>query len=429
MPATSQQPRLTKHILLTLEAAAHRAEYRPKRRKPLEQQRYEYIVNALVCDLAYNHLWGKACRIHLSRRAAVLSRQFRRRYKPDWLTGKMLPKILDTMERAGLLTQEKGQCGPKPVFALYMNQTRISPGPLLRQLIDQYGVTGQDIVADYTGQEIVVLKGEKDDYFTEADLQDYEDSPDTVKFRNEVRTINAWLRDAQVSLRPFQGMPVPSVDLRERHLRRYFTRSSFKSGGRLFGGFWQNMSKRERLCCVLLNGEEVVEKDYSAVVPRLLYGMAGVSVPSPLLNDLYRIPGFERSRPGIKKLFNALLFDTPKTVRKGFPADSKQLFDREELSKVGGMVGPVIEAIKSAHSPVAEHFGTGIGHRLMFMESQVLVAVLLELQHRNATALPIHDAVLTSQRDDSVVERVMLETFERMSGKAGKVETVTYRNL
>jgi len=425
----SREHRLTQHVLTTLEASQRRAEYHRKRRKPQEQRRYEHIVNAVVSDLAYNQVWNEPCGIHLSRSAAVLSQKFQRRYKPDWLTGKMLPKVLDELEREGLLLQEKGHRGPKPVFANYMNQTRIAPGPTLATLIQQYGVTGRDLTTNYEGQEIVVLKGEKDDYFTEADLQDYEDTSDTVKYRNEVRDINAWLREAKVSLRSYQGVIAPTVDLRERHLRRYFTRSSFKSGGRLFGGFWQNMTKRGRLCHLLIDGQEVVEKDYSAVVPRLLYGVARAAVPSSLLDDPYRIPGFARSRAGIKKLFNAMLFDTPATTRKRFPREAKQLFDREELWKVSGKVELVMEAIKAAHSPVAEYFGTGIGHQLMFHESRILVAVLLELKHRNATALPIHDAVLTSQQHARVVQQVMLETFERLSGKAGKVTMLTYRDL
>ncbi len=419
---TISNGRLLRHVLITL--AAYQGPR--KRRKPIEQERYENIVSALLCDVAYNYLQQEPCTIHLSRSCAVLSRRFLRRYRPEFLTGKMPPMILDAMEAAGLLHQQKGQRGPRPVFSGggYQSQTRIVAGPLLIQLLQQYGTTVEQIATDYAGQEIVVLKGEKDDWFSDADLADYTDDSDTTKYRNEVRTINNWLRETPLSL--VSCTSGPRVDLRERHLRRYFTRSSFKSGGRLFGGFWQQMGKPDRLSRLQINGEEVIEKDYNAVAPRLLYGLAGQSIPSALLDDPYRIPGFEGSRAGVKKLFNALLFDLPNTQRKRFPSECHALFDRQELQRVGGKVRPIIDAIKKAHSPVADYFGTGVGHRLMFLESSILVAVLLELQPREAYALPIHDAVLTRRRDAQVVERVMLETFERMSGKAGKVSTVTY---
>ena len=50
--------------------------------------------------------------------------------------------------------------------------------------------------------------------------------------------INQWIKEADLNYL----MPINSktdVDLGERRLRRYFTRGSFESGGRLFGGFWQ----------------------------------------------------------------------------------------------------------------------------------------------------------------------------------------------
>lgn len=418
---------LLRHVLISLAVDEQREGKHTKRRKPVEQRRYEHIASALVSDLGYNHVMGEPCSLHLSRSCAVLSRKFQRRYRPDFLTGKLLPKILDAMERTGLVHQEKGHRGTRPAFGGYLHQTRVTAGSLLIQLLQQYGVSAEQIRTDYDGQEIVVLKSEKDDWFTDADLADYHDTEDTVKYRNEVRSINAWLQETPLALAPNLGDP--RIDLRNRHMRRYFTRSSFTSGGRLFGGFWQAMSKRDRLSRLRIKGEEIVEKDYSSMVPRLLYGLAAQSIPSALLDDLYRIPGFEQSRAGIKKLFNALLFDLPTTKRRGFPSDCHLLFDRQELQRVGGRVQPVIDAIKQAHSPVADYFGTGIGHRCMFIESQILVAVLLDLQMREAYALPIHDAALTCQRDSRVVERVMLQTFERMSGKAGKVSTLTQRDI
>lgn len=427
-PATPPPP-LTAHVLTILEKQRTQGAQRPRRRHPQDQQRYEQTVGALVADLAYNHLANEPGRLHLSRSNRVLSRKYQRRYKPEFLHGKMLPAILDSLEQSGLVIQVKGKRGAQSKFAVSRYQTVISAGPHLVELLNTYRVTLDHISANYEGQELVVLKSERADDFKEADLEDYEDDPHTVRYRQEVRAINAWLRGVPITTRAFLGFPLPLVDLRERNLRRYFTRSSFTSGGRLFGAFWQQMGKADRLRGLLIDGQEVVETDYSAAVPRLLYGVAGMAIPTALQDDPYRIPGFEQSRPGIKKLFNALLFDPPQTKRRNFPRQSKERFDRGELARVGGVVGPVIDAIKQAHYPVADRFGTGVGHRLMFLESQTLIAVLLELLQRNAPALPIHDAVLTSQRNARMAERVMLETFEKIAGIEGKVSSTTYRDL
>lgn len=52
-------------------------------------------------------------------------------------------------------------------------------------------------------------------------------------------------------------------------------RAIYDNGGRLFGGFWQRMSKAERLMHIKGNGEDVVELDYGLIMPRLVYAFAG----------------------------------------------------------------------------------------------------------------------------------------------------------
>ena len=58
-------------------------------------------------------------------------------------------------------------------------------------------------------------------------------------------------------------------------------------------------------------------------------------------------------------------------------------------------------------------FHTGIGHYLQFMESQILVEVLLKLIDNGITASPVHDAVLVSEihvyKSKQVMEQVFLD--------------------
>ena len=54
----------------------------------------------------------------------------------------------------------------------------------------------------------------------------------------------------------------------------------------------------------------------------------------------------------------------------------------------------VVAAIRDKHQAIAHLFGTGIGHKLTFMESNVLMEVLAALAAEGIPALPIHDSVL-----------------------------------
>ena len=83
--------------------------------------------------------------------------------------------------------------------------------------------------------------------------------------------INQWIRNADLNyMVPFHEKDKHNYDLDCRLLKRYFTRDSFKSGGRLFGGFWQQLKKghRENL---LIDGDEIEGLDYSLMSPKILY--------------------------------------------------------------------------------------------------------------------------------------------------------------
>ena len=125
----------------------------------------------------------------------------------------------------------------------------------------------------------------------------------TNHYRKEMTEINQWIKEAELNYL----MPINSetdVDLSERRLRRYFTRGSFESGGRLFGGFWQELNKKQRKN-IVIDDEEVVSLDYSQMGPRILYGLCRMI---PTSNDCYRISNYDRYRNGIKKVFNAMTF-------------------------------------------------------------------------------------------------------------------------
>lgn len=155
------------------------------------------------------------------------------------------------------------------------------------------------------------------------------------------------------------------VDAGERLLRRFFTRGSFESGGRLFGGFWQRMPKDLRRRAILIDAEEVACLDYGQMAPRILYGLAGQTL---VAQDAYTLPGLEGCRAGVKKVMNAVLFAEAPLTR--FPKDTRSLFPRRvNLSQV-------VAALEQTHAPIRSAFFTGIGHRLQFVESQILVEVL-----------------------------------------------------
>ena len=58
----------------------------------------------------------------------------------------------------------------------------------------------------------------------------------------------------------------------------------------------------------------------------------------------------------------------------------------------------------------------------MFLESEILVQVLLRLIDHGVTALPIHDAVLVAEAHEQQAARVMHACFEEATGFPGVVK-------
>ena len=197
-------------------------------------------------------------------------------------------------------------------------RTTIRAGAALIALIEKHGITFGDLTL-LDAEEVIVLKRAKRGYWDEGERIEYDDTPTTQRLRIEVRAINSWLQKADIRFDPTTySQP---VDVRARRLFRYFANADFKSGGRLFRGFWENLPKAARLNGLIIEGERVVELDYAQLNPMLAYVEAGCEPPP---GDAYTLPGFEKYRDGVKKVFNALLFD--EKPRKRFPKDVNVLF-------------------------------------------------------------------------------------------------------
>lgn len=153
-----------------------------------------------------------------------------------------------------------------------------------------------------------------------------------------------------------------------------------------------------------------MELDYGQVGPRILYGMADHQPPT---DDLYAMHGYNQKRDGIKKVMSAMIFAEERLER--FPKGTRTLFRK------GDKIGEVVEAIEAKHLLIKDRFHKGLGHDAQFIESNILVDVLLDLRARGIVALPIHDAVMVPASKVSMAEEVMLRVFNAHTHVQGTV--------
>ena len=178
-------------------------------------------------------------------------------------------------------------------------------------------------------------------------------------------------------------------------------------GGRLYGlgSSWQNIPATERPR-ISIDGEPVVELDYSTLHPSLLYAEVGAVPP----HDCYAIGDWPR--PLVKKALLVLINASTEHQVRLYLAHCAEMaalcpVDHQAALK---MASRVIADIKQAHQPIAKFFHKDTGARLMRVDSDLSSAILSKLLRQGIVALPVHDSFLVQIRHIDALENAMLES-------------------
>lgn len=417
---TTQSRALVEDALDMVDAYERAACPRLRARKPADQATFKETLERVISDVAHLHLSrppGGAQRIQISRSKGHLSGP--KRYCAP-AHNEQLPKVLDLLSGAGLIDQFLGdRSGYRLVFTGEFGEMRerrkttIVPTRLLRTLIADCGITFHDI-GHFEGGELIILKEPRKGHWHSPIAIDYEDTAETGFLRSQMARLNAYLAAADISYEERYEGELQFIDVADRYLRRVFTCGDFSHGGRLAGGFWMNLPRELRLSRLRIDGEPVVSLDFSSMNPRLLYAREGVTPP---MDDLYRFEGLESYRGGMKRLFNALLFDVRPRFKKPRRTD-KETREGLELFPPGISIQTLIQILTTTHEPIAHHFGTGIGHALQFIESTILMEVLRRLEERGISVLPVHDCVVVPRSKVVIAREVMEEATRDVAGIA-----------
>ena len=243
----------------------------------------------------------------------------------------------------------------------------------------------------------------------------------TEQMRSNLRTINQILQrnwyDLEIDDDELERLQVRlsadledprQIDMSRRSLYRVFNDPDLQTGGRFYGGWWQNVP-REYRPYLLVNGKRMVEYDFSNQHPSILYAQAGLERPVDCYRDVIKIkdlPGgklpegktAEDLRDMIKASFNAMLNYNKPMSR---PPDGV-------VPKAFGLKWrDVSEAIMAFHAPIAQHFYTGVGLRLQRIDSDIAEKVMLAFIAMDAPILPLHDSFLVHNGYESELPSVM----------------------
>ena len=187
----------------------------------------------------------------------------------------------------------------------------------------------------------------------------------------------------------------------ETALRRIFKRGSFDLGGRFYGAAWQQMPKvwRRR---IVIGGEPVVELHYGSLHPRMTHHLyEHVEAPK----DCY--VGINAPRDLVKRAVSALL-----NMENG-TSHAPAWFRVEEA---GMRWASFREVIATGLPQIASRFGTGIGHKLQRVDSDIAERVMLHFAEQDIPCLGVHGSFIVAERHSAELGTVMREVYRDRIG-------------
>ena len=252
--------------------------------------------------------------------------------------------------------------------------------------------------------ELVILKDEK------GHLMEYRDTAETYRIRKILKRAN------EVNL---------AADIRFGKYRlRGFLRAIFLHKFTLYGrlhtwGYrhYQGMPSEERQE-ITINGEPVVELDFSGLHPRLLYAAEGIQFDSDPYAIVHKDP---RARPFLKTILLALI--NAQDFNKAQAGANHWLYkeateeQRFQLHEIGiTKAKPLMDAFIKAHAPISKYFCTGEGLRLMNKDGKIALAVIKSFADAGIPILAVHDSFVVQCQYRDRLETAMDEAYKRGTG-------------
>lgn len=372
---------------------------RSKARKPDDQKRYEATLLAFSAALASHALmpiWAQD----------GIPLTFRHKaYVGSPLSVTALTDIRDSAEKAGLIAVRKGFFDKEQGGG---RVTRIFPLVAAQSLAMKCDLTSAVLV---DAPEVTTILN---DPITTDPMPDKLVKEDAI-----VRRFNEQIALADIKL------STPALELAKQHAfeagktelnvkgynpgRVYLTRickGTWERGGRLYGASWQNLPQEARLG-LTINGEPVVELDYRAIQPSMLYAQKGLSLDF----DPYIVPGFDIPRDAGKVQFNRLVNNSGKRPVKGglkFDKEEKKSFKNKD------QFHRYLSAMKDMHEEISDFFNSDASMKLQHLDSSLALSVMNRCLDEGIVCLPVHDSFIVTETHHDQLKEIMSSEYEKI---------------
>lgn len=338
---------------------------------------------------------------------------------------KMVISVVKKLEEEGLIDLWGGFQDRKTGSSF---ETRIAATKKLIRLFEGAKID-INMLGSTEDRETIILRNE--DY----EAIDYEDTAGINRMRGVVQDYNALLNKTFVDIPTLDSQRIElgldrlgkqsylPVNQRDKFTRRVFNRSSFKKGGRFYGGWWQRCPKRLRQE-IFINDSPTVEVDYSGLHVVLLYALKGINYWSDVGEDPYTVEEVlfindpEHLRSTCKQLFLVSL--NAKNENAAYSAfRSEAETGSVEKRYTNKQLSELLKKLKYKHSRIAEALANDAGIGLMNLDAQITEEIIQHFVDHEVPVLSVHDSYIIPIEFEGELKRAMQDAISSIGGLKG----------
>lgn len=333
-------------------------------------------------------------------------------------------KVVDTLSALGYIEHVPGfhDRDGKRSFLSRMRAT----DKLIDLIINKEGVT-PEMIEKAPNTECIIQKDEI------KQLVEYEDGVETKRMRAELYAYNNLLRSRFIDIPNFpkegvlsrSGNKLIKINRTSKFVRRIFNNSTFKHGGRYYGGWWQNLPKEWR-SEIVIDNYPTQEIDYSGLHIVILYALEGVDYWATIGRDPYQLEGFEPSERMRDLLKQVLLISiNAKDKKIAIGAIGKHIADNIEeyawIRREGFKIGSLIDRFREMHSPIEKRFFSSFGVELQNIDSRIAEHIINNMVKAGYPVLCIHDSFIVGSCVGNELRLWMDEAFNAILCEVAKM--------
>lgn len=357
------------------------------------------------------------------------------RYRMDYYTYDIMLGVLSSLDALGITETKLG----------FINLNDKSSRQTKVRISDNYLQTlcsiDNTMIEDIAPPELIVLK-QRGKY---GDKINYTDDEVTNKMRKDLIAYNTLRQSTCLTL---NSVDLNSLDisgkefinlygvntnedgiikLRNPYVYRVFN-ETFDLGGRFYGSIESSMNSelRNHLC---INGNKVVEKDFSCLHIRMLYNKRKLELQEDAydmlaggdkdLRDLYKLIGLVSINSKSKEnALNGIRYEISKRYRakkKNERINSKKNYELIKLFPDLSDVSIDFHYQKwvDAHSKISKYLNSDVGIKLQNKDSKIASEIINYFTKKAVPVLVVHDSFLIEEKyEDELVERMNREYYK-----------------